>query len=126
MAVNIPLIVFGRLLFGLSCGVLSYAGQKLVEETAPVQFITKLGTASKSFLFAGILVCLILGFSLAGLTDEELKENESWRSIYGFQYICQIFTVILLTACFPEDSIGFNIEQGKHEEALRMIKKIYA
>jgi len=73
--------------------------------------ITKTGTASKSFLFGGILVCLLLGTGLPR-TDEDLKESGYWRVIYGFQYLCQVFTVILFAACFPEDSVTYNIENG--------------
>jgi len=36
MVKNVPLIVIGRLLFGLCCGVFIYAGQKMIEETVPV------------------------------------------------------------------------------------------
>ena len=64
MALNIPLIVIGRLLFGLCCGVFIYAGQKMIEETAPAHMITITGTLSKSFLFGGILICILLGIGL--------------------------------------------------------------
>ena len=125
MVVNEPLMVVGRLLFGLCCGVFIYAGQKFIEETAPVNMITYTATSSKSFLFGGILICLLLGLGLPR-TEDELKDSEYWRVIYGFQYVCQVMTVILFAACFPEDSISFNIEQGKDTEALTMIKKVYA
>lgn len=111
MVLNVPLIVIGRLLFGFCCGIFTFAGQKLIEETVPVHLITKSGTSSKSFLFFGILACLLLSIALPRDDDTEAQEQtEMWRLIYGFQYICQVLTVLIFTASFPEDSIAYNIE----------------
>lgn len=49
------LMCFGRLLFGLCCGVIMYAGQKMLEETVPTSLVSKCGAIYMAFLCAGVL-----------------------------------------------------------------------
>ena len=124
MVLNLPLIIVGRCLFGLCCGILVFAGQRMLEETVPSHMTSKYGAVSISFLFGGILVALLIGIGLPSDDDTEgQKETGLWRLVYGFQYICQLFTVVLLATCFQEDSIAYRIKTSNDGEALSMIKK---
>lgn len=58
------LMCVGRLLFGLCCGVIIYAGQKMLDETLPASLVSWSGAINMVFLFVGVLtqmfVCMIL------------------------------------------------------------------
>ena len=122
-----PMIVIGRYLFGFCCGVLSVAGPKMLDETVPIHLNSSFGTATNTFLSGGIMLALLLGAFLPANDDVEAqKEDGFWRLIYGFPYICQATTIIMLLTCFREDSITFSISTNNDADALSLIKKVYA
>jgi len=124
---NLPLICIGRFGFGFCCGVFSVAGPKMLDETVPIHLNSSFGTATNTFLSGGIMIAVVLGVLLPEDKDLELqKADGNWRILYGFPYICQFFTVLIFACCFREDSITFSISQGKDDEALALIKKVYS
>ena len=127
MFLNLPMIIIGRYFFGFCCGVFSVAGPKMLDETVPIQLSSSFGTATNTFLSAGIMFALLLGAGLPNDDDVEgQKEDKFWRVLYGFPYICQATTILMFMTCFREDSITYSISQGKDEDALSLIKKVYA
>jgi MFS family permease len=48
LVLNLHMIIIGRFLFGFCCGVFSVAGPKMLDETVPVNLISKFGTATNS------------------------------------------------------------------------------
>jgi facilitated trehalose transporter len=89
MFLNLPMIIIGRYLFGFCCGVFSVAGPKMLDETVPIQLSSSFGTATNTFLSAGIMIALLLGAGLPADDDiEGQKEDGFWRVLYGFPYVC--------------------------------------
>lgn len=126
MVLNYWMIVVGRYFFGFCCGVFSVAGPKMLDETVPIHLNSKFGTATNSLLSGGIMVAVLLGALLPDDLDYQgQKEDGNWRILYGFPYVCQILTVVLLLVYFKEDSIGFSISNGNTKDALSLIKKVY-
>ena len=124
---NLPMICIGRFFFGFCCGVFSVAGPKMLDETVPIHLNSSFGTATNTFLSGGIMIAVVLGAILPEDKDfDGQKADGNWRILYGFPYICQFFTILMFMCCFREDSITFTISQGKDEEALALIKKVYS
>lgn len=124
---NLPMICIGRFFFGFCTGVFSVAGPKMLDETVPIHLNSSFGTATNTFLSGGIMIAVVLGALLPEDNDTAgQKLDTNWRIIYGFPYICSFFTILIFMCCFPEDSITFSISNGRDEEALSLIKKVYS
>lgn len=124
---NLPMICIGRFGFGFCCGVFSVAGPKMLDETVPIHLNSSFGTATNTFLSGGIMIAVVLGALLPEDKDFDGQiADGNWRILYGFPYICQFFTILMFACCFPEDSITFSISNGRDEEALSLIRKVYS
>ena len=99
----------------------------MLDETVPIQLSSSFGTATNTFLSGGIMIALLLG---AGLPDDKDTQGQMddgfWRVLYGFPFACQAITILMFLTCFREDSITYSISQGRDDEALSLIKKVYA
>lgn len=72
------------------------------------------------------MLALVLGVGLPDQQDIVAQQEDGfWRVIYGFPYICQFLSLIMLYFVFPEESIGFSISKGNDTDALSLISKIY-
>jgi len=105
---NYYLMCTGRLLFGLCCGVIMFAGQKMLEETMHSSLVSWSGAVSMVFLFLGVLTQIAIGLMLP--TDEQAqKDTQMWRIPFAVQYAIEVLTVLCFEAFYPEDSVIFNI-----------------
>jgi len=99
----------------------------MLDETVPAYLSSSFGTATNTLLAGGIAVAIVLAILLPESDDvEALKADGNWRIIYGFPYLCQFLTNLLFLTAFREDSIVFNIANGNDEDALLLIRKVYA
>lgn len=110
MVLDLKAIIVGRFLFGFCCGVFSVAGPKMLDETVPIHLSSSFGTATNSFMSGGIMIALLFGAILPEDDDYVGQmEDKNWRILYGFPFICQALTILLLLIVFKEESITFNI-----------------
>ena len=73
------------------------------------------------------MVAIVLAVGLPEADDiEGMKNDEYYRVIYGFPWVFQALTIIMLLTCYKEDSIVFLIQNQDNEGALKNIKKLYA
>lgn len=99
----------------------------MLDETVPAYLSSSFGTATNTLLAGGIAIAIVLALVLPESNDyEAMKVDGNWRIIYGFPYICQVLTNLMFLTCFREDSIVFNIANGNDEDAIKLIKKVYA
>jgi len=99
----------------------------MLDETVPAYLSSSFGTATNTLLAGGIMFAIVLAVGLPESTDIAAMEKDGfWRVIYGFPYICQFLTNLMFLTCYREDSIVFNIGTGNDEEALALIRKVYA
>lgn len=85
LPLNYERILLGRLLFGVSVGLLSAIAPKMLEETIPNYLFDKLGAIFTTTQGIGVLIAV---FSAEILPDDEdtngLTETELWRVMYGY------------------------------------------
>lgn len=83
------LMCAGRLLFGFCCGVIIFAGQKMLEETMPTSLVSWSGAISMTFLFLGVLTQMLIGLTLPTADDEQAqKDTQLWKIPFGVQFLC--------------------------------------
>ncbi|XP_042311928.1 solute carrier family 2, facilitated glucose transporter member 2 isoform X2 [Sceloporus undulatus] len=111
------LIVIGRLLTGLYCGLSSGLVPLYVGEIAPISLRGALGSFNQLAVVIGILISQVLGL------DVLLGRDETWPLLLclsGFAAVLQIF---LLLIC-PESPRYLYIKCGNLEEAQKSLKKL--
>jgi MFS family permease len=84
LVTNVPCILAGRLIFGLSTGILCANVPKYVEETIPANHLGLFGTIFPWSMGIGSIGSTVLGL---GLPDDEdvdaLRNSEFWKFIFG-------------------------------------------
>ena len=85
LPLNYERILLGRLLFGISVGLLSSIAPKMLEETIPNHLFDKLGAIFTTMQGFGVLIAV---FSAEILPDDEdidgLEETTLWRVSFGY------------------------------------------
>ena len=73
------------------------------------------------------MIAIVLAVGLPEADDiEGMKNDEYYRVIYGFPWVFQALTIIMLLTCYKEDSIVFLIQNEDDEGALKNISKLYS
>jgi MFS family permease len=122
---NVWLIIFGRFLFGFCGGVFTVAGPKMIEETVPAHLLAIFGPVTNMAINLGSMIAILLAVGLPDAGSSEEYGDNFWRFIFGFPILFQIGSICAFLFIFKEDSIKFLVQQGNHEDALVMIKKVY-
>jgi MFS family permease len=94
--VNLYALLAGRVIFGLSCGLMTVAGPRMVEEYVPPHLYS---TLAPFFTIAGpfgAFICLLGGLLLPpdGASQSQLDANTTWRYIFGFPIVVQVLLLI--------------------------------
>lgn len=117
---------FGRFVFGLSSGVLLCATPKYLDEVVPSRLIDKgFGTSTNIIINLAVMIILLMA---TGLPDDpvDLQATYYWYLIYAFQIPFQLLAIFLHSYVYTEEPIDFCIKNGKTDEALKLISKIYS
>ena len=128
LIVNVWVITAGRFLHGLSVGIFMAAGPRMLDETVPIHLLGSFGVYTNVYANLGVLLCLLLGLGLPqgeNPTDAELADNTFWRVCYGMPIPLLLIGMGIMMTVFTEDSINFNLQQGKRENAIALITQIY-
>jgi len=72
------------------------------------------------------MVVYLLGIGLPKEGTPEVYTSNYWRIIYGSPLLNQLIVLVCFIFVYRQDSIRFLVTQKKHEEALLMIKCVYA
>ena len=67
---NLGAIIFGRIIYGFACGLLSIVGPRFIEETVPDNLLSLYSPLFMTASAMGAMISLLLG---AGLPDESDK-----------------------------------------------------
>ena len=124
---NYVTLLVARIFFGVSCGVLGFSFGKCLNETIPLNKVQDYGLANNMGINLGIMICGFVSLMLP-LSDsplEERKENESWRIVYGFTLVAQVFSILFIVLFLKHPSLNSLIQNDKREEAMGEIAKIY-
>lgn len=111
---NIWIIILGRFIHGYSTGVFMTAGPRMLDECVPSHLIGSFGTYTNIYANIGLLLVLLLGFTLPNLKDmsEEdaanaLANNNYWRLCYGLPIILLAIGIYMLLTKFKEESVVY-------------------
>ena len=108
---------FFRFLGGIGIGVSTIAAPAFISEIAPADKRGKLVALYQFNIVFGILVAFISNYLLSGVGEND------WRWMLGVEFFPAIIYTLLVFS-IPE-SPRWLISQGKKEEAIELIRKIY-
>jgi hypothetical protein len=96
------------------------AAIKMVNETVPVDLLGKAGTITNTSLSFGYMLCLGLGMLLpredfGPQVLYKYYNDHFWRLIYILPCILNLCMLFLFKLFVDEDSIMYNLREGKEE-----------
>ncbi|KAJ3093975.1 High-affinity glucose transporter rgt2 [Phlyctochytrium planicorne] len=120
IAPNVSILVVGRVISGISIGVLSMVVPLYIAETAPPQIRGRLTTVYQLLITFGIFLANCINAAVYVNTDKE--SSTMWRIALGLQVIPAALLVVAVS--FIPLSPRWLAEKGRHEEAQAVIAKL--
>ena len=116
MFLNLPCLLLGRFLNGLSVGLFCSITPRFIEETCPNHVYGSLIALWKFALAMGGEIAYILGEILPSDTDiEALEKTENWRIIFlYFPLGLYVLFALLLRFFITYEPIKYNITKGNN------------
>ncbi|XP_069474858.1 solute carrier family 2, facilitated glucose transporter member 2 [Ambystoma mexicanum] len=111
------MVISGRLVTGLYCGLASGLVPMYIGEIAPTALRGALGTLHQLAIVTGILISQVIGLEFL------LGSKILWPLLLGLSGLPAILQIIMLFFC-PESPRFLYINQGKEEAAKRNLKKL--
>ncbi|XP_048398698.2 solute carrier family 2, facilitated glucose transporter member 2 [Stegostoma tigrinum] len=111
------LIIVGRAITGIYCGLTSGLVPMYVGEISPTRLRGALGTMHQLAIVTGILLSQVLGLTFL------LGNDRLWPAILGLSGVPAILQTILLPFC-PESPRYLYIKLGKEEAARESLKRL--
>lgn len=125
-------LLFGRLIQGYSVGSNSSIVPLYISEVAPLEAAGSMGTINQLFICIGVLVAPLLGFGMPtdqnnddGGHYENSTKDKYFLLVLGFAAIPAILRLILSLLVFNMETPKYLVSQGKDDEALEILNKIY-
>ena len=120
----LPIILFGRVLFGISIGITTAISSRYTEETVPFHLYEIYSPFTMIYYTVGVVVAFSLGFIIPSNKDEQgLLTDTRWRIIYVYfpvaMFIAQYLGLILIA---KYDGIKYLITKNNIAEAKLAIK----
>ena len=120
-------ILFGRLIFGTSTGIMATTIPRFIEETTPSSYFDRVASIWKISMALGSLNAYCLGYILPYNQDvQALKETDRWLIIYFWfpliLYVCMILGLVFVVRY---DAIKFLINSGSTIDAKLAIMQVY-
>ena len=107
---NTPCLTFGRLLGGISAGILNVVFGKMITENMPERLASKFAMAHNASVCIGFIPCFLMGAFLPDPTDfEGNKEDELWRIIFLMPALISIVSILLITLVYNLEPIAYCI-----------------
>ncbi|RDX70836.1 Sugar transport protein 10, partial [Mucuna pruriens] len=114
-ALNIGMLIVGRLLLGIGVGFCNQAVPVYLSEMAPTKIRGALNMGFSMMTTIGILVANLINYCTA-------KHDNGWRISLGVGAVPAI--VLCLGSFFLVETPNSLIERGQHEKAKKMLQKI--
>ena len=146
LKLSLYLLLAGRVLYGVSTGLIAVALPRYMDEMLPSNIISVYGGLyCFSFALATIIAYLLaLGLPSDTLEDgvtkntEELKTNQFWKVIFGLPVLAYVLQIILQFTVFPFEAPkflllkiedinlkGINISLQDNEDLEKLETKLY-
>ncbi|CAK8570601.1 unnamed protein product [Lathyrus sativus] len=114
-AVNIEMLIIGRLLLGLGVGYSNQSVPVYLSEMAPAKIRGALNMGFQMMITIGILIANLINYGTS-------KRENGWRISLGLGAVPAI--LLCLGSFFLGDTPNSLIERGQHEKAKTMLQKI--
>ncbi|CAI5442071.1 unnamed protein product [Caenorhabditis angaria] len=112
-----PMIIIGRLLIGLNCGLASGLVPMYLTEISPINLRGMLGSLSQLLVTISIFVSQIFGL------PHLLGTNDRWPLIFAFTLVPALLQIVLLPMISESPKYTMNV-RGQKEEAENALRKI--
>ena len=123
---NVWAIIIGRLIYGLSVGIIAIAMPRLMEETVPSNLVGAYGGLyCLSFATATLLAYALAVFLPKDTETDALKETHITQVVFGLPIVFYVLQLILQFTYFTRDSVKFLLLAGEKYEAEEEIRRIY-
>ncbi|KAJ8270363.1 hypothetical protein GJAV_G00113580 [Gymnothorax javanicus] len=110
------MVISGRAIMGLYCGLATGLVPMYIGEIAPMEYRGALGTLHQLAIVTGILISQVIGL------DFLLGNDEMWPLLLGLSGAPAILQSLLLPLC-PESPRYLYIKLGKEEEARKCLER---
>ncbi|AWS00393.1 sugar porter family MFS transporter [Metallosphaera hakonensis JCM 8857 = DSM 7519] len=114
IAVNVPMLVSGRIIAGLGVGTASFASPLYIAEVSPPKARGKLVSVSQLLITIGIVVSY--------LTDFVLAPSANWRAMFALAVIPGF--ALALGMFFMPESPRWLVAKTRINEAINVLKEI--
>lgn len=116
----------GRLLLGTGAGIMNVVFGKMITETIPAHLMPIFSMIHNACICTGYFLCFGLAALLPDAKDEEAnKQDELWRVIWLTPAAIGIIVILLVLFVFKLESVGFCLMEGRDDEALKHLAKVY-
>ena len=114
--------VIYRIIGGIGVGIASMISPMYIAEIAPANVRGKLVSFNQFAIIFGMLVIYFVNYFIAQQGDEQWLVTEGWRWMFFSGVIpAGIFFILLF---FVPETPRYLVMKGKHEKALKVLKKI--
>ncbi|XP_050307783.1 glucose transporter type 1 isoform X3 [Anthonomus grandis grandis] len=119
VANSYEMLICGRLIIGINCGLNTSLVPMYVSEIAPLNLRGGLGTVNQLAVTVGLLLSQVLGI------EQILGTNEGWPLLLGLAVLPALLQLILLPVC-PESPRYLLITKQWEEESRRALRRLRA
>lgn len=127
MHLSVWSLCLGRVINGLTSGVMNVIMGKCIDETFEGFLASRLSMFTNICICFGVTFAMNLGFMLppVGADQEELKADQMWRVIFLMPAFISIIEIFLYIGFVREEPITFSIMSFKDKQAKNMMSLIY-
>jgi len=117
-------LLFGRLISGVCVGFNSSLVPLYIAEVSPAEARGVTGSFTQVFVSIGILIAYLFGLHVP--TGQDYSTTKWWwRFMLGFGILIAVVRSVILLVGFRSDTPKFLLANGKEEEAVKILAKIY-
>jgi MFS family permease len=121
------MLVIGRLIYGIACGVHCVAAIRYIEETVPFDKVSYYLTIFLTSFSSGKVIVMILAAGMPSDDDyDDLYEDGYWRFILSFPLLMYAALLLGLRYVVKHESLKFLIIKHEHEEARYLVSLVYS
>ena len=105
-----PFLTLGRLVGGISAGIINVIFSKMLTENMPERLASKFAMFHNAGVCLPLTPCFLMGAFLPDPKDfEGNKEDELWRVIFMVPAVIGIISILLITLFFNLEPIAYCI-----------------
>ena len=121
---TLPTICLGRFITSFAGGVANIAMGKSIDETMPPRLVGIFGIQTNFLITVGIMFAMFLG-AILPQNEADYLDDKNWRIIYAMPGVFAVVQIVIYLTILREEPINYCIANGRDEEALKLIKRVY-